>query len=382
MSSIFYIIFSYISLSFLIVFLSLKLSDYIDLLDKKTNLSGAFLGAVLLAIVTSLPELFTSISSVLFLNESGMVIGNIIGSNSFDILILGVCILLFYNNYKKDKLDFKSHITVCVGLFAMYICLIVPLLLGENQIMIGTINICFLLVAVCYGVTLWRMPKKEAGEVNNLKTIEKGSSNEFNFNESKNKNLTGANVKIGGNLNKVSLEENKDGNKNHLESDTLKGFNLSVKQIVLRFCVCSVLLVGVSILITFATSDLADYFDLEKSTAGVLFLAIATSLPEVVSTISLCHKGNFDASFGNILGSCLFNTFVLTLSEFLYFKGSILLAGDMASIKLVLLNFVSVISAVVVLILKCKTKEFKWKRVLNYALSVILIACYVVYYVM
>ena len=50
-----------------ILFLSVKLSEYVDLLDKSTKVSGAFIGGVLLAAVTSLPELFTSISAVLFI---------------------------------------------------------------------------------------------------------------------------------------------------------------------------------------------------------------------------------------------------------------------------------------------------------------------------
>ena len=57
---------AFVLLAALVVFLSLKLSKYVDLLDKTTNVSGAFIGGVLLAAVTSLPELFTSLSAVLF----------------------------------------------------------------------------------------------------------------------------------------------------------------------------------------------------------------------------------------------------------------------------------------------------------------------------
>ena len=59
----------YVVLAGGLVFLSDKLGNYIDLLDKKTKISGAFLGGVLLAAVTSLPELFTSISATLFVHE-------------------------------------------------------------------------------------------------------------------------------------------------------------------------------------------------------------------------------------------------------------------------------------------------------------------------
>ena len=58
----------YFILAGALVFLSNKLGQYIDLLDKKTKVSGAFLGGVLLAAVTSLPELFTSFSSIILFN--------------------------------------------------------------------------------------------------------------------------------------------------------------------------------------------------------------------------------------------------------------------------------------------------------------------------
>ena len=72
-----------------IVFLSVKLSEYVDLLDKSTKVSGAFIGGVLLAAVTSLPELFTSLSAVLFIGENNLVTGNILGSNLFNLAALG-----------------------------------------------------------------------------------------------------------------------------------------------------------------------------------------------------------------------------------------------------------------------------------------------------
>ena len=47
----------YLALAAAVVLLSIKASIYVDLLDKNTKLSGAFIGGVLLSAVTSLPEL-------------------------------------------------------------------------------------------------------------------------------------------------------------------------------------------------------------------------------------------------------------------------------------------------------------------------------------
>ncbi len=330
--SIFYVLFAYACLAVAIVFLSIKLSDYIDLLDKKTNISGAFLGGVLLAAVTSLPELFTSISAVLFLNETGMVIGNILGSNLFDVLILGVCILLFYKSYKKSRLFAESHLSVSVGISGMYLTMLLALFLGETyQLKVGSFNLCFLAIAVLYGFTIYKLPKNDEEVVS---------------------------------------------------SDIqLKGMELSLKQIVSRFVICAVLLVVASIFITLVTDDLAEMFDLSASTAGVLFLAVATSLPEVVSTIALCKKGNFDAGFGNILGSCLFNVFVLFLAELLSFRASILVPFDFDSLKLVVLNLISLSVAVLAIILKSKKENSTVMVYIERILAGLMVLLYIIYYI-
>ena len=89
-------IFVYLGVAALVVFFSIKLSDYVDLLDKKTNLSGALVGGILLAAVTSLPELFTSITSTIFLGNNSYVMGNILGSDIFNVTLFAVVYLVFF----------------------------------------------------------------------------------------------------------------------------------------------------------------------------------------------------------------------------------------------------------------------------------------------
>ena len=89
-------IFVYLVVAALVVFFSIKLSDYVDLLDKKTNLSGALIGGILLAAVTSLPELFTSITSTIFLGNNSYVMGNILGSDIFNVTLFAIVYLAFF----------------------------------------------------------------------------------------------------------------------------------------------------------------------------------------------------------------------------------------------------------------------------------------------
>ena len=84
----------YLLAASIVVILSIKASKYVDLLDKNTMLSGAFLGGILLSAVTSLPEFFTSISATIMLDRPGMCMGN----------ILGLSLIHIFRNRKNDRI--------------------------------------------------------------------------------------------------------------------------------------------------------------------------------------------------------------------------------------------------------------------------------------
>ena len=77
------IIIGYLILAVIVMGFSIQLSNYVDIIDKRTSISGAFIGGVILAAITSLPELFTSISATALLGQPELVIGNILGSDIF-----------------------------------------------------------------------------------------------------------------------------------------------------------------------------------------------------------------------------------------------------------------------------------------------------------
>ena len=88
----------------LVVFLSNKVANYTDIIEKRTKLSGALLGGIVLAGITSLPELVTGITSSL-LGEPELVQGDIFGSNVFDVCIIGVLMICFLRVVQKTKVS-------------------------------------------------------------------------------------------------------------------------------------------------------------------------------------------------------------------------------------------------------------------------------------
>jgi cation:H+ antiporter len=66
-----------------------KLAHYGDKIAELTGLGRLWIGAVLIAGATSLPEVLTDVSAAL-MNEPDLAIGDLFGSNMANMLILGL----------------------------------------------------------------------------------------------------------------------------------------------------------------------------------------------------------------------------------------------------------------------------------------------------
>lgn len=257
----------FILLAAAVVFLSIKLAKYVDLLDKTTKISGAFIGAVLLAAVTSLPELFTSISATLIVRENELVLGNILGSNLFNFAVLGLALIVFIKRADTAKPN-KSYILSLCAMLLIYALTALDVFLDVFP-KIDWFSLSSPFILIIYILFLFFTPKTKEGD-------DDAHAEDF-----------------------VSP--------------------LSLKQIIIRFTVCAVLLISASIAITYAADIVAEKLSLGKTFAGALLLGITTSLPETVSTLSLCRKRNYNAAFGNICGSNVFNCCIFAISDFLSF---------------------------------------------------------------
>ena len=111
-----------------------------------------------------------------------------------------------------------------------------------------------------------------------------------------------------------------------------------------------------SIGITYHTNWIVNTFGFGETFGGALFLGVATSLPELTSTINLCKKKNFDAAYGNILGSCVFNFLILSFSDVLSFNCGPLYHIDQSSFLLIAGMIIIIILFLPTLLLTYKGK--------------------------
>ena len=248
----------FLVLAFLVAFSSIKLSYYGDTLSKSTKLGTAFIGGLLIASITSLPELVTSVSAVL-VNNPYISFGDILGSNMFNVFVLSIFNIWFFKQDFFNSVS-KKYLIECLILITEYILIIF--------ISSTLLTILLLFMYVFYILRI-------------------------------------------------------------LKNDEETSNNTSEKHVLLKFILCSVLLIGLSILLTLEADNITHiYPKISSSSVGAILLGITTSLPEVVSTYTLLKLGNNNMAISNMLGSNIFNFLILSVSDFFVKKDHIYSYSD------------------------------------------------------
>ena len=306
----------YVVIAVGVIFLSNKASKYVDLLDKTTTLSGAFIGGIMLSAVTSLPELFTSISSTLLVGKPELCMGNILGSNIFNVAVLALLIILNWKAFSAAKIA-KSHVTVTLSLMLIYVAILLNKY-GVLSFEILTISFTSLMIGVLYFISLKHLSAENGGEVEE----------------------------------EVSCE-------------------LTKKQIITRLFVASIGIIGLSIAITFVTDQIAINLNLGNGLAGAIFLGVATSLPEVTATISLFKMKNYNIAIVNIIRSNLFNFLVLASTDVIEIGKGLYSFEDPKTLSWLVFGAI----ATPLLLVFFRQKEAKRQVLFPYAI----IACYLAF---
>ena len=287
----------FIVAAYLILFAGKRLAIYGDKLAEKSKLSSGWIGFILLASITSLPELFTGISATGIVGSGDLLIGDTIGSNAVNIVILGS--LFFFSKQAKLKLQKEEFITAFCGLFLLGlvgIFIIAGKFLDGNGLSdtgLAWVSIAFsVFIALAYFYTV------------------------------------SVAFKTGG-LKEETIESKTDNN----------------ERIGLKFVFFAVIIIIASVWMT-KTSDFisitpigASEIILGQTLVGGILLAIATSLPELAVTISAARLGNVSMAVGNIFGSNVFNIFIIPVSA-IFYRGNFWLDLNFTNIFWVMLTLI------------------------------------------
>jgi cation:H+ antiporter len=99
---------------------------------------------------------------------------------------------------------------------------------------------------------------------------------------------------------------------------------MSLAQAVARYLAAAAVVVAAGTWLPFVGIEIADVMGWRTTFVGTLVVAGATSLPELVVTVSAVRLGAPDLAIANLLGSNLFDVLVLAIDDLAYVKGPLL----------------------------------------------------------
>ena len=301
MQALIFTITGFVVCASLIIFSGARLSKYGDRIATLTGIGKAWFGLILMAAVTSLPELFTGVSSILIFNVPNIAVGDLMGSCAFNLLILA---MLDYFIPKKplSAVVTKSH--VVAGLFSIFLITltVISISFGKWFPTIGWFSSSSVLIIFVYLISTRVMFKNEQRSITSTNNAAE------------------------------ELKNNKEE-------------NITLKDSIKKYLLYAGLVIVAALLLPLFASRLAVETGLSNSFIATLLVAASTSLPELVVSISAVKMGSMDLAVGNLLGSNIFNILILAIDDLIYTKGPILMETnpDHALTGLVTLLMTSVV---------------------------------------
>lgn len=261
----------------LIVYAATQLAKYGDIIAIRTRLGGMFIGLLLLAGATSLPEVLTSISA---LNQGApnLAAGNLLGSNTFNMFLLAIIDLVSRNQRLLRKAALKHALTGSLTVFL--IGLVIFFMLADIEWKVGWIGVDSLVIIAVYVLAIWL------------------------------------------------IQGNAGASSPPSEPAEIPKDTPSLGLGLLGFGLAALALIFITPIMVRNANQIAEISGLGTTFIGTTLVALVTSLPELVTTLAAIKIGAADMAIGNLFGSNLFNMFAIGLTDIFYSQGRFLAAID------------------------------------------------------
>ncbi|MGZ8374928.1 MAG: sodium:calcium antiporter [Nitrospira sp.] len=267
-----------------IVFAGTKLSRYGDQIAELTGLGRLWIGVVLMAAATSLPEVFTTMSAG-WINAPDLAAGNLFGAGMSNMLTLGLIDLLYRQKRVWQQAALGHTLTAALAMVLTALAAFFVLLRVEVvQMGIGLESVILLILYVL-GMRLVFRQEDMARRQLEHKAVVEGMAEEPGF----------------------------DGGRRDALRHAVRGFSVGAL----------VLLIAAPVL-AWSAERIAEESGMTATFIGTSLVAITTSLPELVVSISAVRLGAFDLAVGNLFGSNAFNMAAFFFADLAYRGGGLL----------------------------------------------------------
>ncbi len=292
-----------------IVYAGMRLAKYGDIIAEKTGLGRTWIGVVLLASVTSLPELITGVSSVTVFDLPNIAVGDVLGSCMFNILIIA----LFDLGPRSEPISSQTHqgqvLTAGYGILLLGL-VSVAMIVGTNIPTIGWVGLYSVIFLMIYlgAMRMVFMYEKRRG---------------------------------------ILLASEPE--------EELLYAEYSKQRVFMMYAIHALLIIGAASWLPHLGDQISEMTGLGNTFVGTVFIALSTSLPELVISFGAFRIGAIDLMFGNLFGSNLFNIGILAIDDLLYTKGPLL--SNITENHLITANAAMIMTAIAVIGLTYQTKK-------------------------
>lgn len=282
------------------------------------KISKMLIGLTIVAFGTSAPEFAVSVKSLISGNGD-IVLGNVIGSNILNILlILGISSLFHFLNVKNNTV--KKELPITLLITTLFAVLLSDHLFDSNITNAftrsdGIVLLLFFLVFIYYLISMAR---------------------------------------------------------NKIDDDQNETYMPIVKSIIYTIIGLICIIVGSNFVVDSASS-LAAIIGISEKMISLTVIAFGTSLPELVTSVTATKKGEYDIAIGNVVGSNIFNIGMVIGLPIAIFGG----------ISDITFNYIDLIvmllSALLLFIFSFKDKRISKKEGIIFLILFVIYYSYVIY---
>jgi cation:H+ antiporter len=325
-----------VSLEFVAALLLIGVSGSIlsrcgDEIAVRTGFGGTWVGLVLLATITSLPELITGVSAVGLVHTADIAVGTILGSCVFNLAVLVVLDFLLkresvYARVGRIHLLSAGFGVILIGMVGFNLVLEH----SDQRVALGHVSLSTPLIFFIYWMAVRAVYRRE-----------------------------------------LSYDAPLDPGAGVDRPGRVPPF------VYWRFGMAAAIVIGVGLWLPFVGVRMATILGMHETFVGTLFIAFATSVPEMAVAVAALRIGAPNMAVSNLLGSNLFNILILVPEDLLFTSGPILAAASPVNALSAVSAMMMTGIAMVALLVRPRGSRFGGVSLL--LLSIYLINSYLVY---
>ncbi len=255
-----------------------RLARYGDIIADRTGMGGTWIGLILVATVTSLPELITGVSAVVLAHAPDIAVGQLLGSCVFNLVIIVILDFILRGETVYVRVSQDHVLSAGFGILLIGVVGFNVMLAQQGRgVSIGAVGIYSPIIFGLYLFAVRAVYRHErARPVSDVTT------------------------------------------------DHATRSQLTLRQAAVGYLTAALVVVATGLWLPFVGQELARVMGVHETFVGSIFIGLATSMPEVVVTVAAVRIGAFNLGMANLLGSNLFNILILVPEDILFTQGSIL----------------------------------------------------------